>query len=203
MNMSLDSRLYKVSEALYKIMQLNFLVLAGSLGIVTAGAALSAAAYVTRKWIENKEVEVFKSFKKSYFENLKKTIVLSILLILAIFLSSLGKNISPLYSFVQIYIVAVFFIVFYLAGNYNMTLKNTVFSGFKALNSHIWIIIPFTGLAYISKWLILKNFMIFFLFGMGLVVLLVNVLIYLIFNKIKKKNRVKKMRILSCKSAFS
>lgn len=182
MDFSLDSKAYKFLEKVYKIIQLNYLVIVGSLGIITIGASFSAAAYVTRKWIEQKEVEVFKEFKKSYIENFKKSLVLSLIFIIVIVLVTLGKSLASIYLIVQLYVYLLSFIAFYISGNYHMSLKQTIVTSFKLLNSYIWIIIPFMGIVFVLKFIFLKSFMLFLMGGIGLILLSINTLIYYLFK---------------------
>lgn len=185
MNMDLDSKIYKVFDLVYKAVILNICVIIGSLGIITIGASLSATAYITRKLIEGKEFSVFKEFIKSYRSSLKNSVILSSIFLMLFFITSIGEEITALYKLASFYIIILFYIIFYINGNYKMTIKEILTSSFKILNSYIWIVVPFGGILLIAEMIFVRNPLLFILIGAIAILMLINTLIYTLF---KKKN---------------
>lgn len=188
MNMSLDSRFYRILDMIYKFMQINFLMLMGSLGIVTIGASLSATAYISKKLIEGKDVNIIGDFKKSYLENLKSGVILSVFFIASIIGTGWGRSISGIYMYVQIYLVCLFMVATYLIGNYRMKVKSIVLSAFRILNGNLLILLPMAGVFYILKLMLAFNFVLFILLGSSLGIFGINALIYIV---IKREERNK------------
>lgn len=190
MNMAIDSKIYRISEWVYKIIKLNILIILGSLGIVTIGASVSATAYICRKWFEGKDISIFYEFKKSYIENLKFTVIPSLIWLLISLIIAQAQYINTMtkvYFVFQIYTNMLFSIFFYLNSNYNMPLLKNILFSFKALNLNIWVLIPFYGISYISKFLLYNQPVLLICFGFGMILILINILIYVVLKKYKSE----------------
>lgn len=140
----LDSPLMRVLNKMTDIMWLNILTIVCSLPIVTAGAAFTALHYSCLKLVRGEESYVTKDFFKSFKQNLKQGIVLSLILIVVTAIISFdfvflltykqaGKFESVVLvglGIVVLIILCTVQFVFPILARFNNTIKGTIKNAF-------------------------------------------------------------------------
>lgn len=145
----LDSPLMTFLGRVCDIMILNVLVIAFSLPIFTAGAAITAAYSVAYKMVKNEESYIVKGFWKAFKENFKQSTViwlifLAVFMILffdyrIIFFSEVELNKLVQYGVLAVTaIIAMgFSFVFPIQARFSNTVKNTIKNAFLMAISHL------------------------------------------------------------------
>ncbi|TDT70452.1 uncharacterized protein DUF624 [Hypnocyclicus thermotrophus] len=186
MRVTIESKFYNFLDIIYKIMKLSIFFILSSLGIVTLFSSLTSVAYITRKWIDNGKIEIFKNYKKLFRENIRESVVLTLIFFLLFIILEIGKKLSFIYGILEIYFLMYFFIIAYIKANYEMKIKNIFSFAFKFLNLNIWIIVPFLGVLYLIYVIFVFNIFLFIVFGIGLGLIFLNILIYYTLKKYNK-----------------
>lgn len=140
----LDSPLMRVLSKMTDIMWLNVLTIVCSLPIVTAGAAFTALHYSCLKLVRGEESYVTKDFFKSFKQNLKQGIVITIILIFVVVLLSfdfyflltnqqtgkLGSVVLAGLGVVVLLVACTVSFLFPILARFNNTIKGTIKNAF-------------------------------------------------------------------------
>lgn len=145
----LDSPFMNFMNKVADIMILNFLVVVFCMPIVTAGAAFSAAYYISFKMVKNEESYIVRGFWKAFKENFKQATIMWLIVLAAaviiffdyyIILYS-GMEFSQL---LRLSIVAVTVLIllglsflFPMQARFENTVKNTIRNSFLMALSHL------------------------------------------------------------------
>ena len=89
----LDSPLMNFLSKIADIMILNLLLIICSIPVVTVGAAVSAAYYMTFKMVKNEETYIVRGFFKAFKDNFKQATVMWLLVLLVIGILSVDYTI--------------------------------------------------------------------------------------------------------------
>lgn len=141
-----DNPLFQLCEKIFQLMILNFLTLVCCIPIITSGASITALYCCTFKLLQEQESHIIKCFFKSFKENIKQSIVITLILVLSAFIllydlyftqfiqhSSETVNTILLYCFIILailYIMISLYVYPLLAKFYNSTfniLRNAFF----------------------------------------------------------------------------
>lgn len=133
---------------------LNIICLICCIPIVTAGASITALYYVTMKMVKNEESYLFRSFFKSFKENLKQATVIHLFMLAAAIILYLDLNIVKamqgsisqvlhvvFIAFTFLYALLLLYVYPVLAKFYN-SIKNTFSNAFLMSIRHL----PYTVL---------------------------------------------------------
>lgn len=165
---SVEGELYSVFTFIYKSILLNIYFIFGSLGIVTIGVSLTALYHCVFKIQEKKDDPLWKEFIKSYRENLRQGMLLTLIILFFFFVSvgiiGLGVTVfsNQLIAFVGLLNCAVCLFIssysFMLLAQFHNTvgkiLMNSVFLIFKNVGIAIIIfLIPIFFLVFLPFYL--------------------------------------------------
>lgn len=78
-----DNPFFSFMSRVWDLMILNFLAVLFSLPVITAGASATALYYVTLKMAEDRESHIYKSFLKSFRDNLRQSTVIHVIMCVA------------------------------------------------------------------------------------------------------------------------
>lgn len=128
---------------------LNLLCIVCCIPIVTAGASITAMFYVTLKMVRNEESYIVRSFFKSFKQNLKQSVIINLIMLLAAVLlffdlqivrqlnSTMGQVLIVVFmAFGLIYLMIFMYIYPVLSKFYN-TIKNTFVNAFLMAIRHL------------------------------------------------------------------
>lgn len=145
----LDSPFMNFLNKVCDIMILNILVLVFSLPVFTAGAAITAAYYMSYKMVRNEESYITKGFFKAFKENFKQStimwlIVLAIAAVLYGDYKILTESGIEFQSWLVIALITVtvilmmgFSFLFPMQARFSNTIKNTMKNSFLMALSHL------------------------------------------------------------------
>lgn len=165
---SVEGELYSGFTFIYKLILLNIYCILGSLGIVTIGVSLTALYHCVFKIQEKKDGQLWKEFIKSYRENLRQGMLLTLIILFFFFVSvgvvGLGITVfsNQLVAFVGLLNCAVCLFIsnysFMLLAQFHNTvgkiLMNSVFLLFKNVGIAIVIfLIPIFFLVFLPFYL--------------------------------------------------
>lgn len=80
---NMDNKFFTFMGRVADLIILNFLCIICCIPIVTAGASITAMFYVTMKMVRNEESYITKNFFHSFKQNLKQSILINIIMLLA------------------------------------------------------------------------------------------------------------------------
>ncbi len=80
---NMDNKFFTFMGKVADLIILNFLCIICCIPIVTAGASITAMFYVTMKMVRNEESYITKNFFHSFKQNLKQSILINIIMLLA------------------------------------------------------------------------------------------------------------------------
>lgn len=197
---SMDGPVYKICNALYYLMVLNFLWIIFSIPIVTCGASTTALFYVTGKLIRGENVHAFKDFWKSFKQNFKQSTIIWLIIMLVSrllyinikninYLGSMAKFIYPLQIVMLIEICICTIYIFPIISRYNIALKDAFKSSLIIGNTHIMCTISCVGLILAIVFLFYRVPGLFFLISFSLYAYVSYWLIYNVFKKIMPQEK--------------
>ncbi|WP_305768913.1 YesL family protein [Candidatus Epulonipiscium viviparus] len=147
----LDGPLYKIGNELADFMLLSIMFVVGCIPIVTIGTSASALFYVYGKKIRKEDPYIYRDFVKSYKQNFKQSLPITIILLIVwasavlYFISLLSPTFEGfafmLYSgFVLFFCIEVILFstyTFAILSRFHMSIKNTFVLSFVLTNKHL------------------------------------------------------------------
>lgn len=198
-----DNLFNEILTKIFDIVLLNILWLICCIPVVTIGASTTALYTVTLKMVKNHEGAIIKSFFAAFKENLKKTVPVTLLMVMAIAIlvfdfHVLGKMTDSMSSIayggcvaLAIILAAVFSYTYPLMAKFENTIKNTLINAGKIAITHLgrtvimvvlnilplaWLLISPETLAYV--------FLIWLLAGGGIIAFVNSYMLNGIFDKL-------------------
>lgn len=144
-----DNLFNTIMTKVFDLILLSVLWLIGCVPIITIGASTSALYYVTMKMVEDRDSGIIRTFAKGYKENLKKSIPLTLLLLLCVGVLAVDFHVlgsaenagaSVMYGgciALAFILAAVYGYVFPLLAKFENTVKNTLANGAKLAITHL------------------------------------------------------------------
>ncbi len=203
-----DSKYNRFMTKIFDLAVLNILWTLTSLPLITIGASQIALYTVTLKMVRNEEGKIISGYFKAFKENLKQSLIPTVLLWLCMGVLFLDFHILKIQSsgtssfFYGICIVIMFFVItvfsyaFPLFAKFDNTIKNTFSNAWKIAATHLKetsVLVSMNCIPFL--WFIVSPgtfawvFWIWFLLGTALVSYLDSVLLVKIFDEfIEKKD---------------
>jgi uncharacterized membrane protein YesL len=145
----MDNKFFTFMGRLADLCILNLLCLICCIPIVTAGASITAMYYVTLKMVRNEEAYIVRSFFRSFRQNLKQSLIIHIIMLVAAFLLIsdiyIVRQMSGSFYIVLQYIFIVFSLLYIMMALYLYpvlskfynTIKNTFINAFLMSLRHL------------------------------------------------------------------
>lgn len=146
---NMDNKFFTFMGRLADLCILNLLCLICCIPIVTAGASITAMYYVTLKMVRNEEAYIVRSFFRSFRQNLKQSLIIHIIMLVAAFLLIsdiyIVRQMSGSFYIVLQYIFIVFSLLYIMMALYLYpvlskfynTIKNTFINAFLMSLRHL------------------------------------------------------------------
>ena len=185
MDIGLESKFYKFANTLYNIMVINFFILLGYFSIIFLGGFQATSDYICRKIISKEDYKIRLAFRKYFYSNFKKTLVVSIIYIV-IFLSFMISYIekkSEILFILFVYINTFFYIFTFIIGNYKTKVVDGIKNSLSILNLHFYIMIINYGIIKLILFLLAKNVFLFIILGLGIHKYIMANIIYIVLQK--------------------
>ncbi|WP_418494903.1 YesL family protein [Enterocloster bolteae] len=146
---SLDGKLFHILSRIADLILLNVLWLLSSLPIITIGASTTALYYVMLKIVKNEDSYIIRSFFHSFFQNIRQSTIIWLLLLVTGSLvsfdyyictqsqSSYAKLLQTLLFFIGLVILATTFYVFPVLARFDNCTRHMLKNAFLMTAAHL------------------------------------------------------------------
>ena len=154
---NMDNKFFVFMGKVADLIILNLLCIVCCIPIVTAGASITAMFYVTLKMVRNEEAYIVRSFFKSFKENLRQSLVINLIMLVAAFLlfmdvrivnqmeGTLHNVLLVLFTALGLFYIMIFIYIYPILAKFYNSIRNTFINAFLMSVRHL----PFTVLMII------------------------------------------------------
>ena len=188
-DLSINSRIYKILEKFYNMLKLNLYISIFSLTILGIGGSIAAGFYCYNNYFKKNHDINFNIFYKNFKHNFQKGLFFTAIPIFLVFLLFVnGKSFLFITFFKILVFIIIFMLLFYslillfLVGLVNMTIKNyLIYGALIFIKKVAYLILVSLLVIFVLKHMFMKNIAIFLLLEW---VILIAILHKLLINNI-------------------